>query len=62
MSYSDIIIIKLNPTENTDFFQDATFKPLKDVCDAVFERLHAKGVGAEIKATHVMNPGDERKL
>jgi len=28
----------------------------------VFKQLHAKGVGAEIKATPVMNPDDERKL
>ena len=27
-----------------------------------FKRLHAKGVGAELKATPVMNPDDERKL
>ena len=28
----------------------------------MFKRLHAKGVGAEIKATPVMNPDDEKKL
>ena len=28
----------------------------------MFKRLHAKGVGAEIKPTPVMNPNDERKL
>jgi len=28
----------------------------------VFKQLHAKGVGAEIKATPVMNPDDERML
>ena len=55
-------IRKSNPTEEVDFFRDAAFKPLKNVCDAVFKRLHAKGVGAEIKATPVMNPDDERKL
>ena len=32
------------------------------VIHAVLKRLHAKGVGAEIKATPVMNPDDERKL
>ena len=53
---------KLHPTEDLDFFRDPTFKPLKNVCDAVFKRLHAKGVGAEIKATPVMNPDDEKKL
>ena len=28
----------------------------------MFKCLHAKGVGAEIKATSVMNPDDERKI
>ena len=54
-------IRKSNPTEEVDFFRDAAFKPLKNVCDAVFKRLHTKGVGAEIKVTPLMNP-DERKL
>ena len=38
------------------------FKPLKNVCDAVFKHLHVKRVGVEIKATPIMNPDDERKL
>ena len=44
------------------FFCDVTFKPLKNVCDSIFKHLHAKRVGAEIKATPVMNSDDERKL
>ena len=53
---------KLHLTEDFGFFHNPTFKPLKNVCDAVFKCLHAKGVGAEIKATPVMNPDDEKKL
>ena len=38
------------------------FKPLKNLYDAVFKRLYAKGVGVEIKANPVMNLDNERKL
>ena len=55
-------IRKLYPTEAFDLFRDPAFKPLQNVCDSVFKRLHAKGVGAELKATPVINPDDERKL
>ena len=29
------------------------FKPLKNVCDAVFKHLHVKRVGVEIKTTRL---------
>ena len=42
-------------TSNRTLFRDPAFKPLQNVCDSVFKHLHAKGVGAEVKATPVMN-------
>ena len=55
------VVFNCYPTE-VDIFQDAAFTPFKNVCDAVFKPLHANSVGAEVKATPVMNPDDECKL
>ena len=40
-------------SEEINFFQDIPFKPLRNVCDSVFKRLHSKGIGAELKATPI---------
>lgn len=55
------VVFTCYPTE-VDIIQDAAYIPFKNICDAVFKPLHAKGVGGEVKATPVMNPDDERKL
>lgn len=49
-------------SKNIDIFQDEEYKPLKNVCDAVFKRLHAKGIGTKVRATIVLSPEDEDTL
>ena len=55
-------IRKVNPSKSINIFQDVEFKPLKHVCDSVFKRLHANGIGAETKATAVLSVTEEDKL
>ena len=38
------------PTEEISLFHDPLFKPLKNVCDSVFRRLHKKGIGTDKKS------------
>ena len=38
------------------------FHPLKNVCDAVFKRLHRKGVGTEAKVTRMLSEDEENIL
>ena len=47
------------PLQNVNFFQDPWFLPLKNVCDAIFKRLHGKGIGTEAKATPVLSTNQE---
>ena len=49
-------------SEEINFFQDIPFKPLRNVCDSVFKRLHNKGIGAELKATPVISINEEDRL
>ena len=55
-------IRKLNPTTDINIFQDIAFKPLKNVCDAVFKQLHSKGIGTETKVTPALSQTEEDKL
>ena len=53
---------KLHPTIELNFFTDKEFKPLKNLCDYLFKRLHSKGIGAVINSTAVLLVDDEKKL
>ena len=53
---------KLRPLDPINIFEDVQFKPLKNVCDSIFKRLHHKGIGAETKATAVLSKSDEDTL
>lgn len=53
---------RLNPDRDINIFQDTAFRPLKNVCDAVFKRLHSKGIGTETKVTPVLSQAEEDKL
>lgn len=53
---------QVRPSEDLNIFQDASFKPLKNVCDSLFKRLHSKGIGTETKATPVISANEEDKL
>ena len=55
-------IRKLRPLENINLFQDPVFCPLKNVCNAIFKRLHSKGIGTETKATPVLSTNEEDVL
>ena len=55
-------IRKVNPSSSINIFQDIEFKPVKHVCDSVFKRLHAKGIGTETKATAVLSVTEEDGL
>ena len=49
-------------SSKVNIFQDDSYIPLKNVCDSIFKRLHARGIGTEIKATAVLSPEDENTL
>ena len=49
-------------SEEINIFQDTPFKPLKNVCNSIFKKLHAKGIGTELKATPVISINEEEKL
>ena len=53
---------KIHPDKEIKLFSDPRFQPLKNTCDAVFKKLHKKGIGAETKATPVLTAGNEVKL
>ena len=53
---------KLRPLEEINIFQDVHFKPLKNVCDSIFKRLHQKGIGADIKRTAVLSQEQENQF
>jgi len=53
---------KINPKIQINIFQDPVFRPLKNVCDSVFKRLHSSGIGTEIKSTPVLSRNDEDVL
>ena len=55
-------IRKQNPSKDLNIFQDSVFKPVKHVCDSIFKRLHAKGIGTETKVTPVITEAEEDKL
>ena len=55
-------IRKQNPSKELNVFQDSVFKPVKHVCDSIFKRLHAKGIGTETKVTPVITEAEEDKL
>ena len=55
-------IRKVNPSSSINIFQDIEFKPIKHVCDSVFKRLHAKGIGTETKAIAVLSVTEEDRL
>ena len=52
----------IHPDQEINIFQEPVFKPLKNVCDSVFRRLHSKGIGTETKATPVLSDNEEAKL
>ena len=51
-----------HPEEEINIFQEPIFKPLKNVCNSVFKRLHAKGIGTEMKATPALSDIEEAKF
>lgn len=53
---------QVRPSEDLNIFQNAFFKPLKNVCDSLFKKLHSKGIGTETKATTVISASEEDKL
>jgi len=55
-------IRKLNPSKELSILHDVEFKPLKNVCDSVFKRLHAKGIGTKTKATEVITQKEKDTL
>lgn len=55
-------IRRSHPKEEINIFSNHEFKPLKKVCDAVFKKLHSKGIGATIKSAAVLSPEEEKKL
>jgi len=44
------------------FLHDPVFRPLKNVCDAVFKRLRSKGIGTDTKTTPALTPSEEDTL
>ena len=50
---------KARPLDNINFFQDPVFSPLKNVCDAIFKRLHSRGIGVEMKATPALSTNED---
>ena len=52
-------IRKMRPTEEINFSQDIVFRPLRNVCDAVYKRLHSKGIGVDTKATPLLSKNEE---
>ena len=40
----------------------AEFTPLKNCCDSLFKRLHAKGIGAKKERNPSLSGGEEDKL
>ena len=51
-----------HPEEEINIFQEPIFKPLKNVCDSIFKRLHAKGIGTETKETPALSDTEEAKF
>ena len=45
---------KLYPKTEFNLFSDHEFKPLKNLCDSLFRKLHSKGIGTSLKATAVL--------
>ena len=45
-----------------NLFSDQEFKPLKNLCDYVFKKVHSKGIRASLKATAVLSSDNEKKL
>ena len=52
----------IRSNEDTNLFQQPVFHPLKNVCDAVFKRLHNKGIGTDTKVTAVLSEDEENTL
>ena len=55
-------IREVRPSEDTNLFQQPIFRPLKNVCDAVFKQLHHKGIGTDTKVTPVLSDDEENTL
>ena len=55
-------IREVRPSEDTNLFQQPIFRPLKNVCDAVFKQLHNKGIGTDMKVTPVLSDDEENTL
>ena len=53
---------KLYPKMEFNLFSDHKFKPLKNLCDSLFRKLHSKGIGTSLKATAVLSADGEKKL
>ena len=51
--------IRSHQKEEINVFSDHEFK-LKKVCDAVFKRLHSKGIGSTMKSAAVLGPEEEK--
>ena len=55
-------ICQVRPSEDLNIFQDASFKPLKNVCNSLFKKFYSKGISMETKATAVSSANEEDKL
>ena len=53
---------QVHPAKDISLFRDPVFRPLKNVCDAVFKRLHSKGIGTQTKAILVLSQDEESTL
>ena len=53
---------QVQPAKDISLFRDPVFRPLKNVCDAVFKKLHRKGIGTQTKATPVLSQDEESIL
>ena len=53
---------QVQPDKDISLFRDPVFRPLKNVCDAVFKKLHRKGIGTQTKATPVLSQDEESIL
>ena len=42
---------QVKSSQEINIFQDVAFKSLKNVYDALFKKLHSKGIGTKAKAT-----------
>ena len=53
---------KFGPLGTINLFKNIQYKPIKNVCDLVFKKLHQKRIGTETKETPVLSKDDQDEL